>query len=76
MGVSSMDLLKKHDIGDSLLVVGENVFVLNTYKGVAILKVAISLLSENFVAPHPHSGEVMSISRTVVSRLVVGREEP
>jgi hypothetical protein len=25
---------------------------------------------------HPHSGEVISVTRSVVGRLVVGREEP
>jgi hypothetical protein len=71
-----MDLLKELDIDDSLLVVGDDVFVLNTCEGVAIFEVAVSVLSESFVAPHPCSGEVMSISRAVVGRLVVRREEP
>jgi hypothetical protein len=30
---------------------------------------------ESFVTSHPYSGEVVSIARIIVSRLVVGREE-
>jgi hypothetical protein len=76
MGIRFVDLLKELDVGDYLLVVGNDVFVLNTCKGVAVLEVAVGVLSESFVTPQPHSGEVMSVTRTVVGRLVVGREEP
>jgi hypothetical protein len=76
MGIGFVDLFKELDVGDSLLVVGDNVLILDTYKGVAILEVAVCVFSECFIAPHPHSSEVMSVSRTVVGRLVVGREEP
>jgi hypothetical protein len=75
VGVGFVDLLKDLDVGNSLLVVGDEVFVLNTCKGVAILKVVVSVLSEGFVAPHLHFSEVMSISRMVVGHLVVGCEE-
>ena len=76
VGVSFMDFLKELDVGYSLLVVGDDVFVFDTCEGVAILKVAVSVLSESFIAPHPHSGEVVSIFGAVVGHLVVGREEP
>jgi hypothetical protein len=39
-----------------------------------VLEVAVSELTESFVTSHPYSGEVVSIARTIVGRLVVGRE--
>jgi hypothetical protein len=75
VGVSFVDLLRELDVGYPLLVVGYDVFILDTCKGVAILKVVISVLSESFVTPHPDSSEVMCVARTIASRLVVGREE-
>jgi hypothetical protein len=76
VGVIFMDLLKELDVGDSLLVVGDDVFIFNTYEGVTIIKLAVSVLSESSVVPHPHFRELMSISRSIVGFLVVGREEP
>jgi hypothetical protein len=70
-----VDLLKELDVGDSLFVVGDDVFVLNTSEGVVILEVAVGVLSESFIVHHPHCGEVMSVTRTIVGHLVVGREE-
>jgi hypothetical protein len=40
-----------------------------------ILEVAVGVLSESFIVHHPHCGEVMSVTRTIVGHLVVGREE-
>jgi hypothetical protein len=76
VGVNFVDLLKELDVGDFFLVVGDDVFVLNACEGVAVLEVAVGVLSESFIVPHPHFGEVMSVSRTIVGRLVVGHEEP
>jgi hypothetical protein len=76
VSVSFVDLLEELDVGDSLLVVGYDVFVLNTRKSVAILKVAISVLLESFVMSHPHSSETIGVARTIISCLVVGHEEP
>jgi hypothetical protein len=59
-----------------LLVVGYDVFVFDTYKGVAILKVAVSVLPKSFVMPHPHSREAMCVAMMIVGRLVIGHEEP
>jgi hypothetical protein len=73
--VSFVDLLKQLDIGDSLFVVGDDVIVFDTRKGVAVLEVAVGVLTESFITSHPHSSEVVSISRTIVGRQVVGREE-
>jgi hypothetical protein len=70
-----VDLLKQLDVGDSLFVVGDDVVVFDTCKGVAVLEVAVGVLTESFITSHPHSGEVMSIARAIVGRLVVGREE-
>jgi hypothetical protein len=70
-----MDLLEELDVGDSLLVVGDDVLIFDTHEGVAVHKVAVSVLLKGFVASHPHSGEVMSVTRSVVGRLIVGREK-
>jgi hypothetical protein len=70
-----MDLFEELDVSDSLLVVGDDVLILDTCEGVAVLEVAVGVLSESFIASHPYSGEVMSVTRSVVSLLVVGREE-
>jgi hypothetical protein len=69
-----MDLLEQLDVGDSLFVVGNDVVIFDTYKGVAVLEVAVSVLMKSFIASHPYSGKVVSIARTIVGRLVVGRE--
>jgi hypothetical protein len=73
--VSFVDFLEQLDVGDSLHVVSDDVVVFDTCKGVAILEVAVSVLTESFIMSHPYSGEVVSIARTIVGRLVVGREE-
>jgi hypothetical protein len=73
--VGFVDLLKQLDVGDSLFVVGNDVIIFDTRKGVAVLKVAVGVLTESFITSHLHSGEVVSIARTIVGRLVVGREE-
>jgi hypothetical protein len=71
-----MDFLEEIDVGDSLLVVGDDVLVFDTREVVAVLEVAVGVLAEGFVASHPHSSEVVSVTKSVVGRLVVGREEP
>jgi hypothetical protein len=73
--VGFVDLFKQLDVGDSLFVVGDDVVVFDTCKGVAVLEVAVGVLMESFITSHPHSGKVVSIARTIVGRLVVGREE-
>jgi hypothetical protein len=39
-----------------------------------VLEVAVGVLTESFVSSHPNSGEVVSIARTIVGRLVIGCE--
>jgi hypothetical protein len=73
-GVSFVDLLEQLDVGDFLFVVGNDVVVFDTCEGVAVLEVAISVVTESFIAFHPYSSEVVSIARMIVGRLVVGRE--
>jgi hypothetical protein len=73
--VSFVDLLKQLDVGNSLLVVGDDVIVFYTCEGVTILKVAVGVLTESFITPHLYSGEVVSIARMIVGRLVVGCEK-
>jgi hypothetical protein len=73
--VSLMDLLEQLDVGDSLLVVSDDVFVFDTCKGVVVLEVAVCILAESFITSHQYSGEVVGIARTIVGRLVVRREE-
>jgi hypothetical protein len=70
-----MDLLEQLDVGDSLLVVSDDVFVFDTRKGVAVLEVAVTVLTESSITPYSYSCEVVSITRTIVDCLVVGREE-
>jgi hypothetical protein len=72
--IGFMDLVEQLDVGDSLFVVGNDVVFFDTCKGVAVLEVAVSVLTESFLASHPYSGEVVSIAMTIVGRLVVGRE--
>jgi hypothetical protein len=71
MSVSFVDLLKKLDVGDPLLVVSDDVLVFYTHEGVAVLELAVGVLPKSLVMSHPHSGVVMSVTRTIVGRLVV-----
>jgi hypothetical protein len=47
--VNFVDLLEQLDVGDPLLVISDDVFVFNTCEGVAILEVAVSVLTESFI---------------------------
>jgi hypothetical protein len=71
-GISFVDLLKQLDVSDPLLVVCNDVVVFDTCEGVAVLEIAVGVLTESFVSSHPYSGEVVSIARTIVGRLVIG----
>jgi hypothetical protein len=73
--VSFVDLLEQLDVGDSLLVISNDIFVFDTCEGVAVLEVAVGVLLESFVISPSHSGEVVSIARTIIGRLVVGHEK-
>jgi hypothetical protein len=73
--VNFVDLLKQLDVGDPLLLVGDDVVLFDTCKGVAVLEVAVSVLTESFITPHPYSGEVVSIARMIIGCLVVGHEK-
>jgi hypothetical protein len=73
-GIGFVDLLEQLDISDSLFVVCNVVVVFDTCEGVAVLEVAVGVLTERFVSSHLYSSEVVSIARTIVGRLVVGRE--
>jgi hypothetical protein len=75
VGISFVDLLKELDVGNTLLVVGDDVFILDTCESIVVLEVAVSVLLESFITPHPHSGDVMCVARMIVGRLVVSREE-
>jgi hypothetical protein len=66
-----VDLLKQLDVSDPLLVVCNDVVVFDTCEGVAVLEVAVGVLTESFVSSHPYSGEVVSIARTIVGHLVI-----
>jgi hypothetical protein len=71
-----VDPLKELEVGDSLLVVGYHVFILDTSEGVAVFEEMVSVLSESFTFLHPHFGEVVSVARAVAGPLVVCSEEP
>jgi hypothetical protein len=73
--VGFVDLFKQLYVGDSLFVVGDDVVVFKTCKGVAVLEVAIGVFTESFITSHPHSREVVSIARAVLGCMVVGRKE-
>jgi hypothetical protein len=73
--IGFVDLLKQLDVGDSFFVVGNDVVVFDTCKCVTVLEVAVSVLTESFITSHSNPGEVVSIARTIVGHLVVGREE-
>jgi hypothetical protein len=73
-GVGFVDLLEQLDVSDSLFVVCNDVVIFDTYEGVAVLEVAVGVLTESFISSHPYSSEVVSIAKTIVGRLVVGRE--
>jgi hypothetical protein len=73
-GIGFVDHLEKLDIGDSLFVVGNDVVIFDTCEGVAVLEVAVGVLTESFVSSHPYSSEVVSIAKTIVGHVVVGRE--
>jgi hypothetical protein len=73
-GIGFMDLLEQLDVSDPLLVVCNDIVVFDTCMGVVILEVAVGVLTESFVSSHPYSGEVVSIARTVVGRLIIGCE--
>jgi hypothetical protein len=73
-GIGFVDIFEQLDVCDSLFVVGNDVVVFDTCKGVAVLEVAVSVHTERFITSHPYSGEVVSIAWTIVGRLVVGRE--
>jgi hypothetical protein len=75
MYINFMNLFEQLDVGDALFAVGDEVFVFDACKGVAVLKVAIGVLSKSFVMSHPHSCEVVSAARTIIGRLVVGCEK-
>jgi hypothetical protein len=73
-GVGFVDLFEQFDVGDSLFLVSNDVVIFDTCEGVAVLEVAVSVFLESFIASHPYSSEVVSIARTIVGCLVVGRE--
>jgi hypothetical protein len=75
MSVSFADFLKELDVGDPLFVVGDDVLIFNTCEDVAVVEVAVRVLVKSLVVSHPHFGEVMSVTRSIVGRLVVGHEE-
>jgi hypothetical protein len=69
--VGFMDLLKQLDVGDSCFVVGDDVIVFDTYKGVAVLEVAVGVIMESFITSHPHSSEVVVKRRDRVAQEVM-----
>jgi hypothetical protein len=75
MGVNFMNLLEELDVGEPFLVIGDDVLVFDTHKVVAVLEVAVGVLPESFIASHPYTGEVVSVTRAITGRLEVGREE-
>jgi hypothetical protein len=75
MGINFVDLLEELDVGYPLLVVGYDLFIVDTCESVAILNVVVSVLSESFITPNQHSNEVMCVAKVIVGCLIVCREE-
>jgi hypothetical protein len=75
MCINFMDLLEELDVGDPFLVVGNDVLVFDTHEGVVVIEVAVGVLPEFFITSRPHYGEVVSVARVIIGRLVIGREE-
>jgi hypothetical protein len=73
-GIGFVDLLEQIDVSGPLLVACNDVIVFDTCEGVAVLEVAVGVLKESFFSSYPYSGEVVSIARTIVGRLVIGCE--
>jgi hypothetical protein len=40
-----------------------------------VLEVAVGVLPKSLVTSHPHSSDVVSVTRSIIGCLVVGREE-
>jgi hypothetical protein len=68
-----MDLLEELGVGYPFLVISDGVLVFDTHVGVAVFEVAVGILTESFVTSHLHPSEVVSVARTIIGRLVVGR---
>jgi hypothetical protein len=75
MCVSFMDLLEELDFSDPFPIVGDDVLVFDTRGGVSVLEVAIGVYSKSFITSHPYSGVVVSVTRSIIGRPVVCREE-
>jgi hypothetical protein len=73
-GIGFVDLLEQLDVSDPLLVLCNDVGVFDTCEGVAVLEVAVGVLTESFVSSHPYSGKVVSIARMIVGHVVIGCE--
>ena len=71
-----MDLLEELEVGDTLLVVGDDVVVLDTSKLVSVLEEPVGVVAERFASLHDDATQVVSVTRPVVGRLVVGSEQP
>jgi hypothetical protein len=74
MSVNFVDLLEELDVGDPLLVVRDDVLVFDIHEGVAVFEVAVGVLPKSLVTSHPHSGEMVSVARSIIGSLVVGCE--
>jgi hypothetical protein len=76
VGVSFMDLLEELKVSYPLLIVGYDIFILDTRKSVAVLEIVVGVLMESFILLYPHFGEMVSVAGAVVGHLIVGHEEP
>jgi hypothetical protein len=52
-----------------------DVLVFDIREGVAVLEIVVGILLESFIVSYPHFGEVVSVARAIIGRLVIGREE-
>jgi hypothetical protein len=69
-----MHLLKDLAILDTLLVTVDDLVILDTDAGVAVLEELVGVMSKLLVGLHGHPPEVEGISRAIVGHLEVGCE--
>ena len=71
-----VDLLEELEVGDTLLVVGDDVVVLDASKLVPVLEEPVGVVAERFAGLHDDASKVVGVTGPVVGRLVVGSEQP
>lgn len=64
--MSSWIFLEELEVGDTFLVVDDDVFVLGARKLVAVFEKVVGVVPETFVFLHLHPCEVLSIAKAII----------